>query len=128
MSTNSAKKEKERLQIPLEPWNTDRYKLFYIQMTQFICYLLESSVSTKRLEIVTLDGFDQGVIRRTIKNMYVEWRIPPTLTNITTALQESIGYSGSREHSRMYLKRIGFSYKKCESNRKETIKKNMKKK
>ena len=43
-------------------------------------------------------------------------------TNIKTALQER--YSGSREDSRVQLKRIGFSYKKCESNRKETIQKN----
>jgi len=44
-------------------------KLFYNQTTD-ICYLLDAGVfvSTKRLEKVTLDGFDQDdemVIRRT---------------------------------------------------------------
>ena len=123
------KKEKKGLQIPLEKTLNRSAALTVIcsstmkPLTSITSLTPVSSVSAKHLEKVTVNGCDQGVIRRTIKNMYVEWRIPPTLTNITTALQESIGYSGGREHSRMHLKRIGFSYKKCESNRKETIKK-----
>ena len=52
----------------------------------------------------------------------MERRALSTLTIIGTALHERIVYSGSREHLRAQLKRMGSSYKKCENNKKETIK------
>ena len=81
-----------------------------------------SFVNAKCFEKVTLDGFYQGMVRHTLKNMYVERRALSTLTIIGTALHERLVYSGSREHLRAQLKRMGSSYKKCENNKKETIK------
>ena len=67
---------------------------------------------------VTLDDFDQGVARRTIAGMYSQKRRLPTLGNIHAALKENIGFTGSKETLRKELKRIKFSYSKCEVNRK----------
>ena len=40
---------------------------------------------------VSMDDFDQGVVRRTIASMYSLKKILPTLDNIKTELKQSIG-------------------------------------
>ena len=67
---------------------------------------------------VTLDDFDQGVARRTIAGMYAQKKMLPTLENIHAELKQSIGYTGSKETLRKELKKIKFSYSRCEVNRK----------
>ena len=52
----------------------------------------------------------------------MERRALSTLTITGTALHERIVYSGSRELLRAQLKRMGSSYKKGESNTKDTLK------
>ena len=45
---------------------------------------------------VSLDDFDQGVVRRTITSMYSLKKVQPTLDNIRTEHKQSIGYTGSK--------------------------------
>ena len=45
---------------------------------------------------VSLDYFDQGIVRRTIASMYTLKKVLPTLDNIRTELKQSIGYTGSQ--------------------------------
>lgn len=70
-----------------------------------------------RVERVHLDDFDRGVVRRTINTMYIHLKMLPTLTNIRTALHENIGYTGSREHLRKELLKLGYMYRRCKTNR-----------
>ena len=50
--------------------------------------------------------------------MYSERRILPTLSNIQTAMQEDIGYRGSKNILRKYMWQLGFTYRKSQTNRK----------
>ena len=52
---------------------------------------------------VSLDDFDQGVLRRTITSMYSLKKVLPILDNIRTELKQSIGYTGSKGHLRKNL-------------------------
>ena len=45
---------------------------------------------------VSLDDFDQGVVRWTIASMYSLKKVLPTLDNIRTELKQSIGYTDSK--------------------------------
>ena len=67
---------------------------------------------------VQLDTFDMGVLRRTVNTLYSDKRILPTLNNIQTALQENIGYTGSKSILRKHMLKLGFTYKKSQTNRK----------
>jgi hypothetical protein len=63
------------------------------------------------------DSFDKGVVRRTINSMYTHQKILPTLKNIKTALEEKIGFTGSKSYLRKELKHMAFNYKRCTQNR-----------
>ena len=52
---------------------------------------------------VSLDDFDQGVVRRTIASMYSLKKVLPTLDNTRTVLKQSIGYTGSKGRLRKDL-------------------------
>ena len=71
-----------------------------------------------RTKRVQLDEFDLGVLRRTVNAMYSERRILPTLSNIQTAMQEDIGYTGSKSILRKHMRQLGFTYRKSQNNRK----------
>ena len=45
---------------------------------------------------VSLDDFDQGVVRRIIAKMYCLKKVLPTIDDIRTELKQSIGYTGSK--------------------------------
>ena len=69
---------------------------------------------------VSLDDFDQGVVRRTIASMYSLKKVLPTIDNIRTELKQSIGYTshtGSKGRLRKDL-HIRFAYTRCEVNQK----------
>ena len=56
---------------------------------------------------VSLDDFDQGVVRRTIASMYSLKKALPILDNIRTELKQSISYTGSKGRLRkdlLYMK------------------------
>ena len=63
---------------------------------------------------VTLDDFDQGVVRRTIASMYSLKKVLSTLDNIRT----SIGYTGSKGRLRKDLLHVKFAYTRCGLNQK----------
>ena len=52
---------------------------------------------------VSLDYFDQGIVRRTIASMYTLKKVLTTLDNIRTELKQSIGYTGSKGRLRKDL-------------------------
>ena len=67
---------------------------------------------------VSLDDFDQGVVRRTIASMYSLKKILPTLDNIRTELKQSIGYTGSKGRLRKDLLHTKSAYTGCGVNQK----------
>ena len=62
---------------------------------------------------VSLNDFDQGVVRRTITSMYSLQKVLPTLDNIRTELKQSIGYTGSKGRLRKDLLHTKFAYTRC---------------
>ena len=67
---------------------------------------------------VSLDDFDQGVVRRTIASMYSLKKILPTLDNIRTELKQSIGYTGSKGRLRKDLLHTKSAFMGCGVNQK----------
>ena len=67
---------------------------------------------------VSLDDFDQGVVRRTIDSMYSLKMVLPTLDNIRTEFKQSIGYTGCKGRLRKDLLLLKFAYTRCLVNRK----------
>ena len=67
---------------------------------------------------VSLDDFDQGVVRRTIASMYSLKKVPPTLDYIRTELKQSIGYTGSKGRLRKDLLHTKSAYTRCGVNQK----------
>ena len=67
---------------------------------------------------VSLDDFDQGVVRRTIASMYSLKKVLPTLDIIRIELKQSIGYTGhtgnkGRLRKDLYIR---FAYTRCKVN------------
>ena len=68
---------------------------------------------------VSLDGFDQGVVRRTIASMYfLKTVLPATLNNIRTELKQSIGYTGSNGRLCKDFLHMKSAYTRCGVNQK----------
>ena len=67
---------------------------------------------------VSLDDFDQGVVRRTIASMNSLRKVLPTLDNIRTELKQSIGYTGIKVRLRKDLLHMKFDYTRCGVNKK----------
>ena len=67
---------------------------------------------------VSLDDFDQGVVRRTIASMYSLKKVLPTLDNIRTELKLSIGYTGSKGRLCKDLLHTKSAYTRCGVNQK----------
>ena len=61
---------------------------------------------------VSLDDFDQGVVRMTIASMY-SLKVLPTLDTFRTELKQSIGYTGSKGRLRKDLLHMKFTYTCC---------------
>ena len=67
---------------------------------------------------VSLDDFDQGVVRRTIASMYSLKKVLSTLDNIRTELKQSIGYTDSKGRIHKDLLHTKFAYTRCGVNQK----------
>ena len=67
---------------------------------------------------VSLDDFDQGVVRRTIASMYSLKKILPTIDNIRIEIKHSIGYTGSKSRLRKDLLNMKFANTRCGVNQK----------
>ena len=70
---------------------------------------------------VSLDDFDQGVVRWTIASMYSLEKDLSTLDNIRTEVKHSIGYTGSKGRLRKDLLQMKFTYTRCGVNQKVLI-------
>lgn len=70
-----------------------------------------------------LDDFDVCAIRQKVHFFYTVKKEVPTIGKLLAQLKEDIDYDGSREHLRKLLKKIGFLYKKCKTNRQALIEK-----
>ena len=64
------------------------------------------------------DDFDLCVLRRTVQTMYENHQVLPTLENIRKGLREAISFTGSKKVLSSALKRVGFQYRRCTTNRK----------
>ncbi|KAF9410075.1 hypothetical protein HW555_010737 [Spodoptera exigua] len=70
-----------------------------------------------------LDDFDLCAIRQKVHFFYTVKKQVPTLRNYLPVVREDLGYDGSREHLRKILHSLGFSYKKCKTDRSALIEK-----
>ncbi|KAH9644942.1 hypothetical protein HF086_010150 [Spodoptera exigua] len=70
-----------------------------------------------------LDNFDLCAIRQKVHFFYTVKKQVPTLRNLLPVVREDLGYDGSREHLRKILHSLGFSYKKCKTDRSALIEK-----
>ena len=59
---------------------------------------------------VSLDDFDQSVVRRTIASMYSLKKVQSTLDNVRIELKQSIGCTGSKGLLRKDLLHMKFAY------------------
>ena len=82
--------------------------------------LHENSIHKFRTDKLEVDDFDRCVIRRTINDMLVSRKVLPTVKTLRRELRspDSINFKGGRETLRKLLKRMGFTWRKCSSNRK----------
>lgn len=71
----------------------------------------------ERFDKITLDDFDQGVVRRTVSELLTFHKVLPTVGKIRESLVQKIGYKGSKTHLRGILHQLGFTWRKCETNR-----------
>ncbi|XP_026738814.1 uncharacterized protein LOC113501772 isoform X2 [Trichoplusia ni] len=70
-----------------------------------------------------LDDFDLCAIRQKIQFFYTVKKIAPTLRNLLPVVREDLQFSGSREHLRKVLIKLGFKYRKCQSDRQALMEK-----
>ena len=67
---------------------------------------------------VSLDDFDNRVVRRIIASMYSLKEVLPTIDNIRTELKQSIGKTGSKGRLRKYLLHTKSANTRCGVNQK----------
>lgn len=72
---------------------------------------------------IEVDDFDKCAIRQKIIFFYSVKKEIPTVGKLLAQLRQDIGYDGSREHLRRLLLNMGFSFKKCKTNRHALIEK-----
>ena len=81
----------------------------------------EEKPQLAKTERVQLDTFDLCVLQRIVNDMCSKQKTLPTLSNIRTALDENIGYTGSKSDLKKHMEKPGFSNKKSKTNRKLLI-------
>ena len=64
-----------------------------------------------------IDDFDKCVVRRTVADIISIHKVLPTTQNILSELHSRIEFAGGEHSLRYILKELGFSWKKCKSNR-----------
>lgn len=72
---------------------------------------------------IELEDFKICAIRQKIQFSYTVLKIAPTLRKLLAVAKEELEYKGGREKLRQILHAIGFSYKKCSTNRESLIEK-----
>jgi transposase len=77
----------------------------------------------KRGSYKKIDDFDETVIRNKFQEFYSQRRQLPTLKNLHHVLKEEIAYPGSIWLLRQTVKKLGFSWRRTENNRKVLIEK-----
>jgi hypothetical protein len=66
---------------------------------------------------LTVDDFDEEVIRRSIYNFAITEGERPAVKNLHAKLVEHIAFSGSKSSLRRLLKKLGFKWKRTQNNR-----------
>lgn len=75
----------------------------------------------KRENKVDVDGFTVDVIRSTIQSFHVEHKQIPTLAKLRSVLTESIGFDGCLATLHTLLRKLGYEWRKTDSNRKVLV-------
>ena len=71
----------------------------------------------KRGQYKPLDDFDLTAIRNKVQEFYTNKKQMPTLRRLHEELKRDIQYPGGREHLRLILRDLGFSWKRTSDNR-----------
>ncbi|XP_060808779.1 uncharacterized protein LOC132903764 [Amyelois transitella] len=75
----------------------------------------------KKKPITDIDNFDQGVIKRIIHNFHITEKELPTIGRLQRKLKDDLDFLGSAASLRRIIKKIGFKWKRTETNRKLLI-------
>lgn len=75
----------------------------------------------KRQNTVSVDDFDQCVIRNVIHDFYVREKKVPTIANLLPVIKNKIDFPWGRKSLNRLLKQMGFKWRKCKSKRKVLI-------
>jgi transposase len=67
--------------------------------------------------ITGVDDFDKSVIRRTVRNFYIEEKCVPTVKKVLEKLKETINFKGGSTSLKIILKEIGFRWVRTKDNR-----------
>lgn len=73
--------------------------------------------------ITGIDNFDECVVRRLVYEFYLTEKRLPTAKLLRNSLREKINFTGSEQSVRRILKKLGFSWKRTENNRRILIEK-----
>lgn len=73
--------------------------------------------------ITDLDHFDECVVRRAVYEFYISEKRLPTAKLLQNSLRDKINFRGSEQSVRRILKKLGFSWKRSENNRRILIEK-----
>jgi len=78
----------------------------------------------RKTGFIHVDDFDMGVIRRKVHEFYSIKKELPTIKKLLEVLKTEINYTGQRESLRKLLHKMGFRFKKTQSNRKVLMERN----
>jgi len=62
-----------------------------------------------RKDKVIFDSFDKGVLRRTVKSIYLDKNRLPTMAIIHQEMKERLNFTGSQEQLRCIMRETGFT-------------------
>ncbi|XP_054260045.1 uncharacterized protein LOC128984729 [Macrosteles quadrilineatus] len=86
-------------------------------------FLTPHKTKRKKKPITGLDHFDECVVRRTVYEFYITEKRLPTSKLLQNSLKEKLNFQGSQSSVRRILKKLGFSWKRTQNNRRILIEK-----
>ena len=96
-------KESGKLTFPLSAASARTAALTGVS-TATISWVARNKPQRKeRFDKITLDDFDQGVVRRTVSELLTFHKVLPAVGKIRESLVQKIGYTGSKAHLRRIL-------------------------
>lgn len=87
------------------------------------CLVTPKKNKNRQKPITGLDNFDECVVRRLVYQFYITEKRLPTAKLLRNSLREKIDFKGSEQSVRRILRKLGFSWKRTQNNRRILIEK-----